>query len=166
TCCTTRALCSSRASCSSVRERSSRRCHTTCRCAVTARAQSVSQVNQWTRLTTAKWSAPFRSRIDQAIAHARLRDESGVGGVVVELLAQLAGVDAQILALAAVLGAPHLLQDGAVSEKASRPTGEESEKGKVLGRQGDVAAGADHRLPAELDLDVSGPQGLDGVGGT
>src|SRR4051812_29665454 len=71
-------------------------------------------------------------RIDEAVADARLGDESGAGGVVAQLLAELAGVHAQVLRLGPVLGPPHLLQDRPVGEHPPRPPAEQGEEGELL----------------------------------
>src|SRR4051812_24940477 len=49
--------------------------------------------------------------VEEPVPNAWLGDEPGMGGVVIELLAKLAGVDPQVLRFRAVLRAPHLLED-------------------------------------------------------
>src|SRR5437870_860600 len=72
--------------------------------------------------------------LDQAVADSRLRDQTRPGGVVAELLAELAGVDAEVLRLGAVVGAPHLLEDRAMGQHPAGPPGQEGEEGELLRR--------------------------------
>src|SRR5438093_400746 len=72
------------------------------------------------------------SRVDEAVADAGLGDESRPAGVVAQLLAQLADVDAQVLGLGAVLRAPYLLQDHAVGEDPAGPAGQQLEEPELL----------------------------------
>ena len=62
---------------------------------------------------TSRGSLAVLRGIDEAVADARLGDQVRGGRVIVELLAQLAGVDPQVLRLGAVLRAPHLPQEHA-----------------------------------------------------
>src|SRR5438270_4099703 len=162
TCCTTRAPCSSRASSCSARGRSSRRCRTTCPPSGPTgggRRNRQSTLLPCPPTATSRLSgASFRSRINQAIPDTRLRDEPGMRRVVVQLLAQLTGVDAQVLALAPVLGPPHFLEDGPVGQDPARPPGEEGEKGELLGRQLDLAVADGNGVAGQVDLQVSHPQ--------
>src|SRR5687768_8296157 len=95
-------------------------------------------------------ASPCSSRgVDQAIAHAWLGDEARSLGVLAQLLAQLAGVDPQVLRLPAVLGAPNRPQDGPVGDDPARMAGQGGEEPELLGRQVDLAAGSGDTMLAQ-----------------
>src|SRR3954447_9822107 len=73
--------------------------------------------------------------LDEAVADAGFGDEPGRGGILGELLAQLARVDAQVLRLTPVLRAPHLLEDRAVGEDTTGVASEEREEVELLRRE-------------------------------
>src|SRR5438552_17048759 len=78
--------------------------------------------------------------LDEAIADARLGHLPRPGGVVAELLAQLARVDAEVLRLRAVVGAPHILEDRALGQHPAGPARHPREKRELPGRELDPLA--------------------------
>ena len=83
-------------------------------------------------------SAPFassglRGRIHEPVSHARLGDEVRAGRVVVELLAQVAGVDPEILRFPPVLGAPDLTQQHPVGEDTAGVAGQSAQDANSFG---------------------------------
>src|SRR4051812_48273733 len=77
------------------------------------------------------WSL-WRGAIHEAVADAGLGDEPRGVRVVAELLADLAGVHPQVLRLTAVLGTPHLLQDGPVRQHAAGIAGQQRQERELL----------------------------------
>src|SRR4029079_19014685 len=71
----------------------------------------------------------------QSVTDTELGDESRIGCVVIELLAELACKDTQVLDLGSVGRPPHLLQDRPVSEDTTGIAGEQREERELLGRQ-------------------------------
>ena len=63
-------------------------------------------------------SVDFGVGVDQAVADACDGDQPASLGSVAELLADLAGVDAEVLGLVAVVGAPDFLEDRALGDGA------------------------------------------------
>src|SRR5437773_12156744 len=61
--------------------------------------------------------------LDEAVADARLGDQTRAGGVVAELLAELAGVDAGVLRLGAACGGPDRLEARGVGQQLAAPPG-------------------------------------------
>src|SRR5947208_8135224 len=82
--------------------------------------------------------------IHEAVPHSGFRDEPRRRGVVPELLADLAGVHAQVLRLAAVLGSPHLLQDRSVRQHSTGIAGEQREEAELFRRQVDQLSADGH----------------------
>src|SRR5207247_10960378 len=70
--------------------------------------------------------------LDKAVADAGFGHQPRAGGVVAELLAQLAGVDAEVLRLRAVVGAPHLLEDRAMGQHPAGPPRQQGEEAELL----------------------------------
>ena len=76
----------------------------------------------------------FCSRLE-TIADAEIGDEAWIAHVVVELLADLAGIHAQVLRLGSVVRPPHLLEDRLVGQHPPGVAGEQGQEGELLGRQ-------------------------------
>src|SRR4051812_3546125 len=88
----------------------------------------------WRRLPLPRAAPPSAAGSGhQPEAHARLREQASVAVIgVTELLAQLAGVDPEVVRLRAVARTPHLLQDRTVGEHASRVAGQQGEEVELL----------------------------------
>ena len=68
----------------------------------------------------------------QPIADAEVGDKPRIAHVVVDLLADLAGIHTQVLRLGPVVRAPHLLEDRVVGQHPAGVPGQQSEEGKLL----------------------------------
>ena len=75
-------------------------------------------------------------------------------GVVAELLAQLTDVDAQVVALGAVLRAPHLAQQQLLGEQLARVAHEQLEQRQLGAREVHRLAVARDAPAREVDLEV------------
>src|SRR5919108_5158122 len=83
--------------------------------------------------------------LEQPVADARLvADVARVGGIIAELLAQVADVDAEVVRLTLVRRAPHLAQQLRMGDHSSRMLCQEAKNGELLARQPDLDAGEVH----------------------
>src|SRR5581483_1181410 len=119
------------------------------------------RIRRWRRAPTpgshrAMHAARRRSRVgDPAVADAGFgEDQPRVGGIVAELAPELAHVDAQVVALAAVALPPHLAQEIVVSEKFARIPDEHLEKRELRPREVDGRPVEAHPPLHEVDLEA------------
>ena len=103
----------------------------------------------------------------QAVADARLGLEvARAGGVLLEFAAELRDVDAQILGLFGVLGAPDFVEQLALGDDASGVFDEDLEEFVFVGREVDFLAADSDDAFFEIGLDVAeADDGVDSVGG-
>src|SRR5262245_11347498 len=93
----------------------------------------------------------------EAVAHAGLRDEvAGVRRIGLELAPNLGEVDAQVIRLRPVLGAPHLLEQLALRDELARVPDEDLDDVPLGRSEADLAVGPSNALRGEVDREVRG----------
>src|SRR5437763_15106472 len=121
------------------------------------RAGLTPRSKDWVSSATAKlygWSGRGGA-IHEPVPHPGLGDEPRRRGVVPELLADLAGVHASVLRLAAVLRSPHLLQDRSVRQHTTRIAGEQREEAELFQREVDQLSTDGHLMIRHVDDHVA-----------